>query len=116
MIIPAPGIYQFRLVLKVTASSARVIDYSGGTTTYYATTGTSNHTRTGYVYDTGTLSGDFQFAPNVNKTEITNGGIQVLSNKDAYVKFQRIEPSSYGSYETIGYHIGAKSVFRGYGE
>jgi hypothetical protein len=116
MIIPAPGIYQFRLVLKVTASSARVIDYSGGTTTYYATTGTSNHTRTGYVYDTGTLSGDFQFAPNVNKTEITNGGIQVLSNKDAYVKFQRIEPSSYGSYETIGYHIGAKSVFRGFGD
>jgi hypothetical protein len=116
MIIPAPGIYQFRLVLKVTASSARIIDYSANTTTYYATTATSNHTRTGYVYDTGTLSGDFQFAPNVNKTEITNGGIQVLSNKDAYVKFQRIEPSSYGSYETIGYHIGAKSVFRGFGD
>ena len=116
MIIPATGIYQFRLVLKVTAYSARVDDYVGTSDVYYTTTATTNHTITGYVFDTSAYSGDFQFAPNVNKTEITNGGIQVLSNKDAYVKFNRIEPSSYGSYETIGYHVGAKSVFRGYGD
>jgi hypothetical protein len=116
MVIPSTGVYQFRLVLKLSASSARVVDYVGSGATYYATTGTSNHTRTGYVFDTDTYSGNFQFSPNINKTEITNGGIQVLSNKNAYVKFNRIDPSSYGQYETIGYHIGAKSVFRGFGD
>jgi hypothetical protein len=109
MIIPAAGIYQFRLVLKVTATSAAIYDYTGGSSTYYTTTGTSNHTTTGDI--------TFQFSPNVNKTEITNGGIQVLSNQDAYVRFNRIEPSAYGGGSAIANFVGGVinvSAFGGY--
>jgi len=109
MIIPAPGIYQFRLVLKVTATAAAIYDYVGGSNTYYTTTGTSNHTTTGDI--------TFQFSPNVNKTEITNGGIQVLSNQDAYVRFNRIEPSAYGGSSAIANFVGGVinvSAFGGY--
>ena len=107
MVIPAVGTYQFRLVLKVTAGSAAVVNFTGGTSTYYATTSTSNHSSTGDI--------TFQFSPNVNKTEITNGGIQVLSNKDAFVKFVRLDPSAYSSSETIAYVIGAKTRLQAYG-
>ena len=109
IIIPAASIYQFRLVLKVTATSAAVYDYLGASSTYYATTGTSNHTTTGDI--------TFQFSPNVNKTEITNGGIQVLSNQDAYVRFNRIEPSAYGGASAIANFVGGTinvSAFGGY--
>jgi hypothetical protein len=104
--IPSSGTFQFRLVLKVRAYSSVLYDYTGGTNTYYASTATSNHTRTGYVYDVSTFAGKFNFSPNLNKTEITNGGIQVLSNKDAYVRFNRIEPSSYGSFASIADFVG----------
>jgi hypothetical protein len=109
LIIPAPGIYQFRLVLKVTAVSAAIYNYVGGGNTYYTTTGTSNHTTTGDI--------TFQFSPNVNKTEITNGGIQVLSNQNAYVRFNRIEPSAYGGGSAVAEFVGGAinvSAFGGY--
>jgi len=105
--IPSPGIYKFRLVLKVSAQSAGISDFTGGTSTYYTTTATANHTTTGDI--------TFQFSPNVNKTEITNGGIQVLSNKDAYVKFIRLEPNSYSASETLAWVIGAKTSLQAYG-
>jgi hypothetical protein len=107
MVIPAVGTYKFRLVLKVTATSAAIYDYSGGASTYYATTATANHSSTGDI--------TFIFSPNVNKTEITNGGIQVLSNKDAFVKLIRLEPSSYSSSETLLYVVGAKASIQAYG-
>jgi hypothetical protein len=113
--IPSSGTFQFRLVLKVTANSSALYDYSGGTNTYYASTATSNHTRTGYIYDASTLAGAFQFSPNLNKTEITNGGIQVLSNKDAFIQMYRIEPSAYSSGETLLLARGGKVVFDAYG-
>ena len=113
--IPAAGVYRFRLVLKVSAGSAALFNYIGGTSTYYTTTATTNHTETGYVLDTTSPFGrTFQFSPNVNKTEITNGGIQVLSNKNAYVKFNRIEPSSYGQFELISQHVGGRNLFRAF--
>ena len=98
MIIPVAGIYQFRLVLKITASAAAIYNYVGGTSTFYTTTGTTNHTTTGDI--------TWQFSPNVNKTEITNGGIQVLSNQNAYVRFNRIEPSAYGGGSSIAEFYG----------
>ena len=107
MVIPAVGTYRFRLVLKVSAGSAAVVNFTGGTSTYYATTSTSNHSSTGDI--------TFQFSPNVNKTEITNGGIQVLSNKDAFVKFVRLDPSSYSSSETIAFVTGARTRLQAYG-
>jgi len=107
IIIPAVGIYQFRLVLKVTATSAAIYDYVGSSATYYATTGTSNHTTTGDI--------TFQFSPNVNKTEITNGGIQVLSNEGAYVRFNRIEPSAYGGASAIANFVGGVINVSAYG-
>ena len=113
--IPSSGTFQFRLVLKVTANSSVLYDFDGGTNTYYATTATSNHTRTGYVYDASTLAGAFNFSPNLNKTEITNGGIQVLSNKDAYIQMYRIEPSVYSSSEALLRAVGGKVVFTAYG-
>ena len=116
--IPASGIYKFRLVLRVSANAAAVFDYTGGGATYYSTTATSNHTRDSiqpWIYNTTTLGGAFEFSPNLNKTEITNGGIQVISNKDAYIQMYRIEPSAYGSSETLMRAVGAKSVFTAYG-
>ena len=113
--IPSAGTYQFRLVLKVTANSAALYDYDTGINTYYTTTATSNHIRTGYVYDASTLAGAFQFSPNLNKTEITNGGIQVLSNKDAYIQMYRIEPSVYSSSEALLRAVGGKIILTAYG-
>jgi hypothetical protein len=98
MVIPAAGIYRFRLVLKITATAAAIYNYVGGASTFYTTTGTTNHTTTGDI--------TFQFSPNVNKTEITNGGIQVLSNQNAYVRFNRIEPSAYGGGSAIANFYG----------
>jgi hypothetical protein len=87
------------LALKVSANSSGLIDFTGtGGSTYYSTTATSNHTSTGDI--------TWQFSPNLNKTEITNGGIQVLSNQNAYVRFNRIEPSAYSSFVSIADFVG----------
>jgi hypothetical protein len=104
IIIPGAGTYQFRLALKVSANSSGLIDFTGtGGSTYYSTTATSNHTSTGDI--------TWQFSPNLNKTEITNGGIQVLSSKDAFVQISRIEPSAFISTQTLLMARGGKVVF-----
>jgi hypothetical protein len=118
IVIPSSGVFTFRLVLRVSANASAVYDYDTGIDTYYTLTATSNHTRTSiqpWVYNTTTLGGAFEFSPNLNKTEITNGGIQVISNKDAYIQMYRIEPSAYGSSETLMRAVGAKSVFSAFG-
>jgi hypothetical protein len=91
IIIPASGTYRVALAYKINVGSGAVRDYVNDTATYYANTATPSHSQTGFIdflY--------FSFTPNKNKTEITNGGFQVINNANAYFRVRRFEPSSYG--------------------
>jgi len=90
VIVPSTGTYKVRLAYKLAVASGQLVDYNAGDT-YYANSATPSHAETGFINYL-----NFSFTPNKNKTEITNGGIQVINNTNAYFKINRIEPSSYG--------------------
>lgn len=107
--IPTAGTYKVRMVLRVYVSAGYINDYVSNTIQVFSTTATTNHNYSG---------ASPSFTPNLNKLEITNGGIQVITTTDSYVKIQRnsdtnwsggtlfqavggiIRGQAYGSYPT----------------
>jgi hypothetical protein len=99
--VPATAVYKVALCLRVVASSGAIYDYTDYTQTYYANTGTASHSSTGAL----TTYSDIRFKTNVNKTEISGGGIQVVTNESSYVRMLRVDPGAY-SYSSLLLNIG----------
>ena len=98
--VPATAIYKVALCLRVVASSGAIYDYTDYTQTYYANTGVASHSSTGAL----TTYSDIRFKTNVNKTEISGGGIQVVTNESSYVRMLRVDPGSY-SYSSLLFQV-----------
>ena len=94
--IPAAGTYKVRMVLRVYVSAGYINDYTNNTIQAYSTTATTNHTFQG---------ASPSFTPNLNKLEITNGGIQIITTTDSYVKMQRNSDSGWNGgtlFQAVG--------------
>jgi hypothetical protein len=94
--IPSSGTYKVRMVLKLSVTPGYISNYETNVTTYYSATGTSNHS-----YQNASPS----LTPNLNKVEITNGGIQVLTTTDSYVKMERQSDSGWSGgtlFQAVG--------------
>jgi len=103
--IPATAVYKVALCLRVSTGAGFISDYTTYTSTYYANTGTASHGSTGAL----TTYSDIRFKTNVNKTEISGGGFQVVTNESAYCRILRIDPGSYSYssllFQTVGGRI-----------
>ena len=98
--VPASAIYKVALCLRVATSAGAIYDYTTYTNTYYANTGVASHSSTGAL----TTYSDIRFKTNVNKTEISGGGVQVVTNESSYVRMLRVDPGSY-SYSSLLFTI-----------
>ena len=98
--VPASAIYKVALCLRVASSAGAIYDYTTYTNTYYANTGVASHSSTGAL----TTYSDIRFKTNVNKTEISGGGVQVVTNESSYVRMLRVDPGSY-SYSSLLFTI-----------
>ena len=98
--VPSSAIYKVALCLRVATSAGAIYDYTTYTNTYYANTGVASHSSTGAL----TTYSDIRFKTNVNKTEISGGGVQVVTNESSYVRMLRVVPGSY-SYSSLLFTI-----------
>jgi hypothetical protein len=98
--VPATAIYKVALCLRVNTSAGVIYDYTDYTSTYYANTGTASHSSTGAL----TTYSDIRFKTNVNKTEISGGGVQVVTNESSYVRMLRVDPGAY-SYSSLLFQV-----------
>ena len=103
--IPSTGTYRVRMVLRIVATAGSVYDFNDNTYTYAPTTATSNHNYTGV---------QLQLTPNVNKVEITNGGIQIVTTSDSYVQMQRYDGGTW-SGGTLIRAIGGNTTLKAFG-
>jgi hypothetical protein len=104
--VPATGTYKARMVLKLVVRPGYVVNYDNNTTTFYSNTATTNHGYSGV---------SLQITPNLNKVEITNGGIQVLTTFDSYVQIERQDNTSWNGGVLIR-SIGGEIVSTAYGQ
>jgi hypothetical protein len=111
--IPTTAVYKVRVVLKLNAYAGYVYDNLLSSYTWYDTTATSVQN----VYNTGfPYYNQFTFAPNVNKSEITGGGIQVVSDQYTYTAIYRNDVGSiYNGIQTFR-NIGGSAIFKAYGD
>ena len=98
--VPAAGTYKVALCLRVTTSAGQIYDSTTYTSTYYGNTGTASHSSSGAL----TSFSDIRFKTNVNKTEISGGGVQVVTNESSYVRMLRVDPGSY-SYSSLLFQV-----------
>ena len=104
--VPATGTYKARMVLKLVVRPGYITNYNNNTTTFYSNTGTTDHNYQGV---------SLQLTPNLNKVEITNGGIQVLTTFDSYVQIERQDNTSWNGGVLIR-SIGGEIVSTAYGQ
>jgi hypothetical protein len=98
--IPAAAVYKVALCLRVNTGAGFISDYTTYTSTYYANTGTASHGSTGAL----TTYSDIRFKTNVNKTEISGGGVQVVTNESSYVRMLRVDPGAY-TYSSLLFQV-----------
>jgi hypothetical protein len=104
--VPGAGTYKARMALKVVVRPGYVQDYVNNTTTFSSNTATTNH---------GYQGVSLQLTPNLNKVEITNGGIQILTTSDSYVEMARQDASSWNGGVLIR-SIGGEIVSTAFGQ
>ena len=105
--VGAVGTYKARFVIRVYTSAGYVSDYTNNTITYSSTTSTVNQS-------TGTGGISMNFAPNLNKVEITNAGIQIITTQDSYLEMARADAGSWAG-GTLLRVIGGNQVIQAYG-
>jgi hypothetical protein len=84
------------MVLRVYVSAGYINNYINNTIQTFSTTATTNHNYSG---------ASPSFTPNLNKLEITNGGIQVITTTDSFVKMQRNSDSGWAGgtlFQAVG--------------
>ncbi len=104
--VPGAGTYKARMALKVVVRPGYVQDYVNNTTTFSSNTATTNHNYQGV---------SLQLTPNLNKVEITNGGIQVITTSDSYVEMARQDGNGWNGGVLIR-SIGGEIVSTAYGQ
>ena len=98
--VPATATYKVALCLRVIAGSGTIYDNVTYTSTYYSNSANASHSSTGAL----TTYSDIRFKTNVNKTEISGGGVQVVTNESSYVRMLRVDPGSY-SYSSLLFQV-----------
>lgn len=107
--IPSTAQYKVRMVVKVTANPGTVSGFFDGIVLYETHQNTARFVQADSA-DINYLN--FRFSPNINKTEINGGGIQVLTNANVYVRTYRL--NSAASNQNIFEVKGGYAQFEGY--
>ena len=105
--VGAAGTYKARFVIRVYTAAGYVNDYTNNAITYSSTTST-------VTQNTGTGGISMNFAPNLNKVEITNAGIQIITTQDSYLEMARAEAGTWAGGYLLRL-VGGKQVIQAYG-
>ena len=105
--VGAAGTYKARFVIRVYTAAGYVSDYTNNVISYSSTTST-------VTQNSGTGGISMNFAPNLNKVEITNAGIQVITTQDSYLEMARADAGSWAGGYLLRL-VGGKQVIQAYG-